>query len=313
VTDRRPEWWWARRAAQELGLDGRLRKVATGMDTTFMLATTSGTRWAVRVGDSPIRTHDAMLVEAAWIARLADNEHLRVPPVRATTGGDRVVELSDGDQRRCAMALGWIGGRKIREHFGSEHARRLGAALAALHVDSSAQHVDPTTVKDWRPRLCGIGPLDQLVEVAGPEARQVAEELETLVLATCGALAPEASGLVNRDIGPHNTVWDPADERPGLFDFNDTGWGPYVSDLARYVHALRWRPDGDVLVAAALDGYQEVAELPAGWSTHSEVFEAACNLFGARYYAPQVSRRGPRVLELVHQMLDAARRPLASL
>jgi Ser/Thr protein kinase RdoA (MazF antagonist) len=308
VTRPLAEWQWARAATDRFGLRGRLRQVASGIDDTFMLTLPAGERVAVRIGALPTRTFDALAAECDWITRLSGNDRLRVPQVCTTPRGERVVELSDGTRTRYACALSWISGRKIRTRFTPDHAHRLGAALAALHVDARSHEDDRTKVKDWVPLLCGVGPLDDLEAVAGPEARRVADDVGTRVDAACAALGSEGSGLVNRDVGPHNTVWDPEDRRPGLFDFNDTGWGPYAADLARYLHGLRWREQGERLVDEALDGYQLVAELPLGWAEYHHVFDAACNVFAARYYAPQVQRRGPRTVDLVEEFVGEAAR-----
>src|SRR5947208_1337345 len=77
--------------------------------------------------------------------------------------------------------------------------------------------------------------------------------------------------LINADLGPHNTVW--RDGRPGLFDFNDLGWGYAGFDFARYLHGLRWRESGDHLVQAAVDGYASVRPLPRSWTAHGALFE----------------------------------------
>jgi Ser/Thr protein kinase RdoA (MazF antagonist) len=307
VTPSRAESWWARQAAERFGLPGRLRQVAAGIDSTFVLTAPDGERYAIRVGALPTRTSQALDAEATWIDRLAGNAHLRVPDVVLDRHGQPVVELTDGHRTRHAVALGWVPGRKARARFTRSHARRLGSALAALHLDARAHDDDPTAVKQWPPLLCGIGDLATLDAVAGPAASEVVRAAEARVADACASLVPDASGLVNRDIGPHNVVWDSGDPRPGLFDFNDTGWGPYTCDLARYVHSLAWRDQGDALVEAALDGYRTVAELPDGWDEYADLFLAACNLFGARYLAPQVGRRGPEVVTAVRRMVgDAA-------
>jgi Ser/Thr protein kinase RdoA (MazF antagonist) len=306
VTRPRTEWWWARKAAEQFGLSGRLRQLASGIDSTFLLTTPAAERYAIRTGALPIRNRPALESESRWIDRLAGSDLLRVPEVCVTRTGEEVVELSDGARTRHAMALTWVAGRKVRRRFTSHHARRLGAALASLHLDARAHRDDPTTVKHWPPLLCGVGDLATLDAVAGPGASEVVRAVEARVAEACASLGPDASGLVNRDIGPHNVVWDPDDPRPGLFDFNDTGWGPYASDLARYVHSLAWREHGDALVEAALAGYREVVELPEGWDEHADLFLAACNLFGARYLAPQVGRRGPESAAVVTRMVGEA-------
>lgn len=152
--------------------------------------------------------------------------------------------------------------------------------------------------------MAGAGNLDALVEVAGHGAAEFALALEERLGGAVGNLGEADLGLINADLGPHNTVW--SGRRPGLVDFNDSGWGPFAFDLARMVQNLSHRGDGRALAQAALAGYQELTPLPVGYAECGSLFKAAADMFLARYLAPKVTKRGPETLQRVVDLVQAA-------
>lgn len=138
-------------------------------------------------------------------------------------------------------------------------------------------------LKDWGSRMCGLGPVDRVVDLVGPAAVEVIVAVEQRAAAAVAALPAEASGIINADLGAHNTVWH--EGRPGLFDFNDTGIGPYAFDLARFLLTLQRHEQARALQAAALDGYRSRTPLPHGWEEHGRTFASAADVFMLRYHA----------------------------
>jgi Ser/Thr protein kinase RdoA (MazF antagonist) len=297
----------ARSALAAFGHGGQLRRVATGLDTTYRVLTGDGARLALRVGGQlDIRSRGAVAAEAHWVDALHSAGEVRVPMVLRSVNGEPVIELIDGDGRaRQATLLTWLSGRKQRWRFTTRHAAELGRATAQLHAYAATEPADTGDLKRWSQRLLASGSLGALIDVVGTAVTEVAARADSAVELACHDLR-EDTGIINGDLGPHNTVWDSSDGRAGLFDFNDTGVGPYSSDLARYIHGLRWRDNGALLVAAALDGYRSIRPLPEGWHEHGRVFEAAWDLFLARYLAPKVEERGPETRDAIVRLVRTA-------
>jgi Ser/Thr protein kinase RdoA (MazF antagonist) len=82
--------------------------------------------------------------------------------------------------------------------------------------------------------------------------------------------------LINADIGLHNTAWRA--HVPGLYDFNDTGWGYTGFDLARFVFGFDVRTK-----ECALDGYASIASLPISYVEFGGIFEDAAARFLRAY------------------------------
>ena len=308
---RDPDRGLATDAARRLGRSGRLDRMATGLDTTYRLRCDSGEVLALRVGGVlPIRRPEAMLSEAGWVRSLQAAIHFRVPEV--VSWPDRPILVLEDAQSvpRAVMALSWLPGRQERVRFTRHHARALGRAMAELHGWAATFELpDGGWLKTWdRGLMAGAGDLSALVHVAGPGAMDTVAELEGRMDSMTSELGPDGFGIINADIGPHNTVW--IGGVPGLVDFNDSGWGYFAFDLARFLRYLAARAEGAALVESALEGYRAVSDLPEGYRAFGALFGAAADLFLARYLAPQVVKRGPDTAERVKQLVASVAQAL---
>lgn len=280
----------AREALRQFGVSGHLRQVARGLDTTYRVITSDGRTLALRLaGSMPIRRVSAVRAEAAWIYDLARSAVI-VPSVLPSPTGDRVVVVDDRDGvERGALLLTWLTGRRARKRVTVAHALGLGKLAAELHVHSRQFRLPADTwLKTWDSSLmCGPrSARPALAQLVGRDTWTIAEAIETRLAQAGAALGDQGWGLINADIGPHNVVWSHG--QPGLFDFNDSGWGYFSFDLARLAGGLRRRAAGDVLVERLLAGYESVAPLPEGWHEYGAVFELAAQMFLAHFRAARL-------------------------
>lgn len=290
-------------------MEARLRRVAAGLDDTYLAMLADGRRIALRIGSTmEIRRPAAMKVEAAWMRQLQTSP-VDVPRLStALAGGDVAVIADDAGCERGCLAVEWLPGRKARRRFTVGHAALLGGVAAHLHASASTL-IPPEDgwVKAWTPeRMSGTGRRDGLEKVAGRRAAAVADEIRSRLHHARGELGDAEWMLINADLGPHNTVW--RDGRPLLFDFNDVGWGYAGFDFARYLRGLRTRDNGADLVNASVAGYESVRPLPESWKTHGDLFEAAAGVFLASYLAPKVPERGQAAVDAITRLLDSAAR-----
>jgi Ser/Thr protein kinase RdoA (MazF antagonist) len=307
-----PDRVLAGRALAQIGCSERLNRVATGLDSTYRANIADGTVLAVRVaGPWPFRSPAATLTEARWMTALATETTVRVAPVVAPTGGDPLVVDDDEGRQRGCIVVGWVAGRKARRQFNRHHAFALGGAAAHLHAHA-VEFTPPSKgwAKSWDATLmCGpAAARDQLPRVAGQDAVEVVAGIERLLAEAMDGLGDRGRSLINADLGPHNVVW--SGTSPGLFDFNDLGFGYQAWDLARYLHGLRWRENGQELVDAALSGYTSIGHLPVGFAEHGDLFEAAAGLFLAHHLAGKISDRGPATARRVVELLASAQETL---
>lgn len=129
-----PDLHLPRDALQRAGLEGHLRRVATGLDSTYRAKLTDGRQVAVRVaGPFDFRCPEATLMEAAWVRAIGRDTDLRVPYVVAPTKAEPFLVDDREGRQRGVLILSWVEGRKMRRRLAPHHSYALGAAAAVLH------------------------------------------------------------------------------------------------------------------------------------------------------------------------------------
>jgi len=249
-------------AATAFGLEvARMEPVLHGYNTTFAVDDARGRRFALRVGTNSHSTPEHAAAQQAWLADLAEHTDVSAPePLRAVDGRWWVeVGSSPLDGRVLVTVASWLegpDGDELDEHA----ARQLGRTMARLH-----EHAER-----WRPpegsslpRLDSplFGDADLLTVVPGLDAR------ERAVLSKSRERADDAFERLHRDaelrpihadLHGGNLKWHGG--RLAVFDFDDSGFGLPVLDLA--ISAFYLRGGDPAPERALLAGYAELAPLP---------------------------------------------------
>lgn len=89
---------------------------------------------------------------------------------------------------------------------------------------------------------------------------------------------PDVFGLIHGDLGVDANLlfWH---GEPRAIDFDDSGFGYYVFDLAVALDAVRDRPDYTNYKDALLKGYREFRQLPEEQSQQIDLFLAALEVY----------------------------------
>ena len=161
--------------------------------------------------------------------------------------------------------------------------KQIGALLGHLHNASK----DFKTPKGFtRPRwdLAGLQGKALNVKPATALEAMTEDQLDTLdevtekVSKATAELdnAEDAFGMIHGDLQTHNLIFD-GDEIKAI-DFDASGWGYYVYDVA--ISLQRWRdhPDLAKLEAALLKGYRTVRPLPDEQLKHMSTLLAGRNM-----------------------------------
>jgi Ser/Thr protein kinase RdoA (MazF antagonist) len=242
----------------------------------------------------------AIQSELAWVDALRAEAGVRTPRVLPAADGRRVVTVThpdDPEPRACVLfeyvpgceppqdrlveGFGTLGALTARMH---RHARAWTRPVwfTRFHWDCDAAFGTGAQPGRWGRWQDGIG--------VGAAERALLGRLETTIrarLARYGRSA-ERYGLIHGDLRLANLLVDsPADgpvdsradspatrtatgtatgtaiDEPTVIDFDDSGFGWYVSDLAAALSFIEDHPRVDALIAAWLAGYRTVAELSA--------------------------------------------------
>ncbi|MFC4639829.1 phosphotransferase enzyme family protein [Deinococcus hohokamensis] len=254
----------AQGALRAYGLEvTQLRLLNHGFNTTFRVDTATGTRFALRLNVNSRRSPGQVAAEMAWLDALSRDTALQVPAPQTTKDGQRLQHVwNEALGRELPAALfSWLPGRVLGARATAGQLREVGRATAALH-----QHARHWTLPagaelhSLRDPLMGMPDhLDDDHEHLTPEGREVVREVLRRVHAELDRLyAAERPRALHADLHLWNVHWHRG--QLSVFDFDDCALGLPVQDLT--ISAYYLRPKGG-LERALLDGYAEVAPLPA--------------------------------------------------
>ncbi|MCX5426045.1 phosphotransferase enzyme family protein [Streptomyces sp. NBC_00078] len=235
-----------------------------------------GRAYALRLHRSGYRT-DAEIVEELELLAELGKAGVAVPQVCLTAAGATFCRVADDDGHVHQVdMLEWVSGAvplgDVGEAFSGEvpidpatfHA--LGALVADLHTKvASLKRGKPSVRAAWDAGgLVGDAPVWGDPRRAfhdgarGHDAVDQAMSLLEAELTTYGK-APDRYGPIHADFTPENVLVH--NGHMTVIDFDDSGDGYYLFDLATAAFFYRPHPRFDDIVSALLAGYQSVRPL----------------------------------------------------
>lgn len=250
---------------------GRLRFVTHGENTTFRLESDPG-RFLVRVHRAQRHGRDvdaeaAIASELVWLQAIRDSSDLEAPePVAASDG--RLVVQSEvaGVVWQCSV-LRWMDGRIYETTARPGQLRLLGKAMAELHRQADAwTPPDGFTRIHWDHEtffgdvmVYGGVPAARCWDLLPAELRQSFEKVRERMLPLLAA--ERDTGLIHADLHLGNAVFERG--RVKLIDFDDSGYGPRIYDVAVALWELRDGDDYPRFRDALLEGYRSARDIDA--------------------------------------------------
>jgi homoserine kinase type II len=269
----------------------RLEGIAAGsVNSNYALVTANG-RYFLRIYEE--QSLEGALAEAALLAHIAARGVPTAAPIPLRDG--RVVSTTTG---KAAVLFPWReGGMRCQASVSDDDMRRLGAALAQIHVAGEGAARPPGRFELERlaeERLAAISSSATYRGEVGWLREAVAR-----VSAQRDALLPR--GLVHGDLFRDNVLWSADGAVAALLDFESASDGTFVYDIM--VTALAWCVGDDFdprLFRAMLDGYKAIRRLSDAErrALHAEGCAAALRFTMTRLtdYAMRVTD-GPRVVK----------------
>jgi Ser/Thr protein kinase RdoA (MazF antagonist) len=246
--------------------DGRLRFIGHGENTTFRHDSAAGSH-LVRVHRPRRHGHDmdasgAIRSEIAWLTAIRDETDLHVPEALASRDGALTVEATARDETRTCSVLRWMEGRIHEQSPRPVHLRRLGEAMATLHVHADAWTPPAGFVRiDWGPKtffgdemVYGRTSARECWALFPEDLRGRFEALAEHVRPLLSA--PRETGLIHADLHLGNALFEGGTVK--LIDFDDCGTGHRLYDVAVAAWELRHRPDYAAFREALVSGYTAV-------------------------------------------------------
>jgi Ser/Thr protein kinase RdoA (MazF antagonist) len=261
------------------------------LNNAVYAVTTRNERFVLRVHRPHYRQPEHIRSELDFLDAVHANlaaAGVRVPkPVPAKYGARTVAFPLPGHDIivHCDL-LTWVDGRVRRPGtgLGPDGVHQIGRALAHLHraAETFTRPAD-FQLPTWNSRALFTedspyrpGRFRDMLTPADRSAFDTVADQTTQILDHLGH-GPDAYGIVHHDFillncHPKRT---PQSWSIGVIDFDETGWGHYLADLAPILGNLSDYPHYPALRTAFLNGYRTVRDLPAELETHLPVLMAA--------------------------------------
>jgi Ser/Thr protein kinase RdoA (MazF antagonist) len=294
-----------------------MRGMTDATNGVFRLDTSSGERYAMRVGLGPPGGHtaDEVRSETEWLHAIAEDSDIVVPePVPTITGDYVTTAAAPGvpHERPCAV-FSWLEGPLLADRISSASIAACGAAMAKLHLHAA----------DFKPsgefrasRYDRVYPYDvpftvfedDIDDLLPPERKTVFEEAYDLVDGAISALKlSEPSRIIHGDFHQWNVKINRG--RIAALDFEDMVWGWPVQDIGTALYYFWSHDDFDQRYVEFRRGYETVTPWPDRGG-EVDTFIAGRTLVIANdvinqpewlHAAPEVYERGER---RIRDMLD---------
>ena len=255
-----------------------VRLVLHGYNTTFRVDVADGRRFALRVNVNSKRSLAQIAAEQAWLRALAAETDVVVPVPVANGDGEFVTvrrNLALGRDLPAVLNT-WLPGRNLGEAPTLHQMRAVGALAAALHTHAESWRLPAGTVLNRfdQPLLDQPNHLASDHELLTAERHAIIDASLAEVRRQMRSLFRGATPIVtHQDLHGSNLRWHAG--RLAVFDFDDSGLGLPVQDLAIAAYYLR---DHDRREAAMLEGYEQVRPLPSFTRSQYEAILAGRNL-----------------------------------
>jgi homoserine kinase type II len=227
--------------------------VAAGSVNSNFALEVAGRRYFLRLYEE--QDFDGAAQEAAMLERLAAAGVPTPAPLRRSDGG--LVSVLAG---KPAALFPWRDGTmRCQASVTPEDARRLGAALAEVHVAGAGESCGPGRFHHENLLVR----LDTVANSGRPEFAALVPALrEALGRTRASRDASLPSGMIHGDLFRDNVLWDASGNISALLDFESACAGPFAYDLMVTVLAWCVGEDLDGALAAPLrQGYEGVRPL----------------------------------------------------
>jgi Ser/Thr protein kinase RdoA (MazF antagonist) len=283
----------------------RLSLLSHGFNTIFRVGGARGQKFALRLNVNSRRTLENVRAELAWLEALKRETDLRVPVVVPTRDGALLQSLEHENAPRTLLSalFEWIPGPDIGEKLSDSVVEELGTLTAKLHAHASSFKLPdgcelPTTESifyDMPHHLFEMSH-EHLPDSRLEVFRRGAEVAQAISDATWARQPPR---VIHTDL--HQ--WNLKRYRNQLFvfDFDDTGIGQPVQDLAISLYYLRGEKNSEGFRAALERGYSRIAPWPAVNEYELEALMAARGLLLAN---DVISNLNPEIVEVIPGFLE---------
>lgn len=281
-------------------------------------------QYLLRVHEPGYQEIEAIELELTWLAAMRREANLPVPEPIATLDGQWLLSINAPGipgRRNCSL-LRWIKGRSVKNCFRPHHFWAQGKLMAQLHQFSTRWQPPSGLCKrkfDWEGLFqndvgSGMANADawELLSPLHREAFSLVAERIRNVMEDWGQ-GLDVFGLIHGDLAVDANLLFLHGE-PRAIDFDDSGFGYWVFDLAVALDTCRDDPDYPRYREALLNGYSEYRFMPDKQAEQIELFLAGLQVYwnlwatgGTNLYPSMLQDYGARISRTAEFVVRYAR------
>jgi len=238
-----------------------LKLLNPGFNYTYRVDTADGTKFALRINVNSRRSRENLQAEVHWINDLGSATVAWVPLPQENRSGELITYVDPNDGAPFpAVLYSWLPGSDMGRGATPERWYVAGATMARLHQHSTDVVLPPDASL---PLLKSVtwGTEDRLHPsfIAAPsgDAELLREVWEQCATVMDRVWKGQKGQPIHADLHGGNMKWYRG--RLAVFDFDDSGWGLPIQDLAISSYYIRDEVECEV---ALHEGYQSVQPLP---------------------------------------------------
>jgi Ser/Thr protein kinase RdoA (MazF antagonist) len=287
----------------------RLSPLQHWLNTTFRVEASQGARYALRIHRPGFQAQSMVRSELLWLTAICQETDLRVPEPLLTRDWRLLTTVSMPgvpEPRHCVL-FHWVHGRFRHTRLSATALEQVGAFMARLHLHAESFKPPAGFVRQrWdlaglMGEALGVNPQKSRAALTSRQ-RQIIDDTAGRVRQAMGTLGegPEVFGLIHADLHQGNYLFHKGQVR--AIDFDTSGWGHYIYDVAvTFSTLLTWKTY-PALRAAFLKGYRRVRQFSGEQQAYLETFIAARLLahtlwLAGRLDEPMFQERAPRRVE----------------
>ena len=252
----------AHKVLLEYGIkESELENINHEYNSTFSVLTTEGVKYALRLNINSDRTEKNIAAEMTFVNYLANTREFKLAvPVKNLAGGFvSKASHKESGKELLGVLFTWLEGDDVGDEPSLEVVFKMGALLAGLHnatKDLDLPEGQELPVLDdfmWHVEDLLLGPKTTL----SPEQQSKIAAAKTAIEGETEKLFDEGNlQLIHADLHGWNLKWH--NEELSVFDFDDSGIGLPIQDLATTIYYL----DTQEQISDLKKGYSSVRPLP---------------------------------------------------
>lgn len=253
------------------GDDRSLNHIGNSASSVFSYTDEDGNLQILRFTDSSFRSKIQIEGELEFINHLS-NSGCDVHELVLTNDGEKTLELRIGENIFLVNSFSYAIGEQVEpgsKNWNNEFFKIWGESLGKLHHSSESFEPKDEKLWQWNEEILFLK-MQHLI----PNEDEISQSIIQKTIEKCRRLkrSDENYGIIHGDYGPRNFAYND-NKRIVSFDFGNSCYHYYVSDLANVILYLNSKNADKEQIGLLLKGYGKYKKIPENFDEVLSLFK----------------------------------------